>query len=145
MKTKIFLSLLFAPFMIAGSLNAEVPEKLIKQALADFARAVDTQGKEVTKEMLEATKKELTKPSSPLHFSKTALAEYEAGKMSISALVLQESVKETEALLEEKTVELPFFAKYYLKAHREVEWNSDQKILCYLVLNAVQRKFLTEE
>ena len=97
---------------------------------------------EVSSKQKKTAEEELTDSTSPLNLTPTAFVEYESGNLTISSLVLQELVKDTQAQLEGREIELPFLAKFYLQAYGEMEFNSDQKILCYLTLNAVKRKIL---
>ena len=142
MKNQFIPSLLISIFALSSVLYAEVPEKLVSQALADLAGVAKAQGGEMVKGERDAAAQELKAPGSPLDLSLTAFAEYEAGEMEISALVLQETVNDALATLEKAEAELPVMALTYLDMHQKSKLNADQKILCYLTLKSVLRRVM---
>ncbi len=140
MKKNLLISGLLAHLILCTSLNAEVPPKLVAQALSDLRQAAELQEAEWSENMREAAEKELTISKSPLGLSPTALAEYERGELLVSSLVLQELVKDIRAQLEGREIALPRLAEYYLSVYDQAKLNQQQKILCYLSLRVVQRK-----
>ena len=146
MKNPFIVSLFVSTFALSGVLTAEVPEKLVTQALADLADMAKAQGGEMVKGERDAAAQELAAPGSPLDLSPTAFAEYEAGGLEISALVLQETVSDALTIFEGAGMEeLPTMAAFYLEMHQKSELNADQKILCYLALKSVLRKAMTAD
>ena len=142
MNLKCLVGLIVSSQIAIGALQAEVPAKLLEQAIADATTSAKSKGKVLTDEMRHEILEELKSERSPLNLSPTTLKEYEAGKLAINSLVLQETVRDTLQLVKTTKIELPFLAKYYLDTYLTEELNAEQSILCYLSLKVVQRKIL---
>lgn len=126
----IFVALTGIPFA-----RAELPASLVKQLRTDMTHAMTKDGKQPSESDLDGAVRELSDKRWTLNPG--ALAEYEAGDASISAVVLQEEIKDFEAIA--GTLQVPKMVTYYVSKSKVEVLSPNQRLICYLLIKSASR------
>jgi len=82
-----------------------------------------------------------TLPDNVLDLNPGALAEYESGELAISAVALQQEMKDFQSLAGDRAV--PTLIAFYITKSKAEILSPRQRILCYVMIKSAMRHIRT--
>lgn len=135
---KLVRILLLVAFAGTAFAVAELPKSLADQLRKDVTQALTKNGEQPSKsDVDDAMREASTSADKVLHFNPGALAEYESGESSISAVALQEVVNDFEFLAGDMAV--PKLITFYIARSKVEVLSARQRILCYVMIKSAMR------
>jgi len=139
MKMQYILLLVLTFVSTLNLASADIPKPILDQIRKDVIESLGTEGKKPSKNDVDSVMSEISKQPNLFDLSPGALIEFKSKRSSISSVMLQEKIKDLQALVSDEDIALPSMLSFYIAKSRVEELSPQQRTISYILTKATLR------